>query len=48
MSQMKDVTALNSEGRTERKRKPFMERSELPHLHLQMEGQDRPIYHERA
>jgi predicted ATPase len=39
------LTALNSEGEPRGKRKPFMERVR-DHLHLRMEGQDRPIHHE--
>jgi len=40
------LTALNSEGEPTRKRKPFME-GVGNRLHLRMEGQAHPMYHER-
>jgi len=40
------LTALNSLGEPTRKRKPFMERVGS-RLHLRMEGQAHPMYHER-
>jgi hypothetical protein len=40
------LTALNSEGEPTGKRKPFMEQVK-DRLHLRMEGQAHPMYHER-